>query len=133
MKSLQTVTAIIEAVAGLALLAFPSTTASALFGTPLDQSAATSLTRVGGAAVLGLAIVCWLARRNTDSQTSRGLIVAILFYNFVVAGVLAFASIGDGLHGVLLWLATALHMVMSAWCIKILLPADFHPSITFRR
>jgi hypothetical protein len=97
MKSLQTLTAIIEAVAGLALLIFPSATASVLLGMPLDQSAASSLARVGGAAVLALAIVCWLTPTDAKSQTSRGLIVAILLYNFTVAGVLVLASVGDEL------------------------------------
>jgi hypothetical protein len=121
MKSLQTVTAFIEAVAGLALLGLPSATGAVLLGVPLDQAAAAIMARIGGAAVLALAIACWLARRDADGQTSRRLVVAILFYNLTVAGVLAFASIGDGLHGVLLWPAVAFHAAMSVWCILTLL------------
>jgi len=74
MKTLQTVTAVIEAGAGLALLGLPSTTASFLLGTPLDSPVAVSLARIGGAAILALAIICWLARNNGDSLTSRGLV-----------------------------------------------------------
>jgi hypothetical protein len=120
MKSLQTATALIEAVAGLALLAFPSATASVLLGTPLDQSAAAVLARVGGAAVIGLAIVCWASRGDANGKTYRGLVVAILFYNFAVAGVLTLASIEDGLHGVLLWPAITFHTAMGCWCIMTL-------------
>ena len=72
MKTLQTVTAVIEAGAGLALLGLPSATASLLLGTPLDSAAAVTLARVGGAAVLALSMVCWLARRDPHSLASRG-------------------------------------------------------------
>jgi quinol-cytochrome oxidoreductase complex cytochrome b subunit len=121
MKTLQTVTAIIEAGAGLALLTVPSITASLLPGAPLDSPAAISLVRVGGAAILALALVCWLARRDAESFASRGLIAAMLFYNIVVAAVLAFAGISDGLHGVLLWPAVIFHVAMGVWCVTSLL------------
>jgi hypothetical protein len=121
MKTLQTVTAIIEAGAGLALLAVPSMTASLLLGTPLDSSAAVNLVRVGGAAILALAVVCWLARRDAQSLASRDLIVAMVFYNFAVAAVLAFAGLPDGLHGVLLWPAVVFHVAMGAWCVTSLM------------
>jgi hypothetical protein len=121
MIALQTVTAVIEAGAGLALLALPSVTASLLLGTPLDSPAAVSLARVGGAAIVALAIVCWLARRDVDSAVSQGVVVALLFYNLAVAGVLAFASFGHDLHGVLLWPAVAFHIAMAAWCFATLL------------
>jgi hypothetical protein len=117
MKILLTVTAIIEAGAGLALLAVPSITASLLLGTPLDSPAAVSLARVGGAAILTLAIVCWLARRDAQSLASRSLIIAMVFYNIAVAAVLAFASFVDGLHGGLWWPAVLFHLTMGAWCI----------------
>jgi hypothetical protein len=121
MKNLQTLSAIIEAGAGLALLGVPSATAWLLLGMPLDSPAAVGLVRVGGAGVLALAIVCWLARRDPQSLESRGLVAAMLFYNIAVVGVLAFASFGDGLHGALLWPAVVFHVAMGAWCIVSLL------------
>ena len=54
------------------------------------------LARIGGAAILALAIICWLARPDTQSPVARSLIVAMLFYNFAVAGMLAFAGFGQG-------------------------------------
>jgi multisubunit Na+/H+ antiporter MnhG subunit len=117
MKTLLTVTAITEAGAGLALLSAPSITASLLVGMPLDSLAAVNIARIGGTAILTLALVCWLARRDAGSLASRGLAVAMLFYNPAVAAVLGFASIGDGLHGVLLWPAVAFHAAMGAWCV----------------
>jgi hypothetical protein len=119
MKTLLTATAVIEAAAGLALLGGPSVTASLLLGTPLEASAATTLARVGGAAILALATVCWLTR-NAHSPDSRGLVVAMLFYNVAVAALLALSSFREGLHGLLLWPAVAFHMAMGVWCIAML-------------
>jgi hypothetical protein len=124
MKTLLSVTAIIEAGAGLALLAVPSITASLLLGTPLDSPAAVGLARISGAAILALAIVCWLARRDAYSLASQGSIVAMVFYNFAVAAVLAFAGLSDGLQGVLLWPAVLFHLAMGAWCIASLQRKD---------
>src|SRR4051794_17081679 len=103
MKTLQSMTAVVEAAAGLALLGVPSITASLLLGTPLESAAAVSLARVGGAAILALAIICWLTRLEPDKGASRGLIIAMLFYNIAVAAVLAFAGVSGGLYGALLW------------------------------
>jgi hypothetical protein len=116
MKNLLTVTAIIELGAGLALLGVPSLTASLLLGSPLAASAAITLARVGGAAILALAIVCWLTR-NAQKLVSRSLVIAMTFYNIAVAAVLALAGFGDGLHGMLLWPAVAFHVAMGVWCI----------------
>jgi hypothetical protein len=117
MIALQTMTAVVEAGAGLALLAIPSVTASLLLGTPLESPVAVSLARIGGAAIVALAIVCWLARRDIYGPASEGAIVALLFYNLAVAGVLAFAGFGHDLHGILLWPAVAFHLAMAAWCV----------------
>jgi hypothetical protein len=124
MITLQTVAAVIEAGAGLALLALPSVTASLLLGTPLESLAAVSLARVGGAAIIALAIVCWLARRDVYGSASQGVVVALLFYNLAVAGVLAFAGFGHDLHGILLWPAVAFHIAMAAWCVATLLQGE---------
>jgi hypothetical protein len=115
MKKLLTVTAIVEAGAGVALLGLPSVTASLLLGAALETSAALSLARVGGAAILALSIVCWLTR-DAQGFTARGLVIAMAFYNLAVAGVLASASFSDSLFGMLLWPAVAFHVAMGAWC-----------------
>ena len=120
MKTLLTVMAIIEAGAGLALAGVPSTTASLLFGTPLDSVAALGLARIGGAAILALAIICWLARSDTHSPVARSVIVAMLFYNFAVACMLLFADFGQGPHGILLWPAVTFHVAAGSWCVATL-------------
>jgi hypothetical protein len=116
MKRFLTLTAIIEAATGLALLAVPAIVVRLLLGAEIS-GASIPLGRVAGAALLALGVACWLARDDTQSRTARGLVVAMLMYNFVATAVLAFAGIGLGLHGVALWPAVVLHAAMAIWCI----------------
>jgi hypothetical protein len=117
MKTLQTVTALIELGAGLALLCFPSTTVALLLGSPLDTTTALTVARVGGAGLLSLGVACWLARGDTQSRAARGLVAAMLLYDVAAVAIIAFAGIGFGLHGVALWPAVVLHAMMTVWCV----------------
>ena len=116
MNRLLKLTAIIEAATGLGLMAVPSMVVRLLLGSPLDTSAAVTLGRVAGVALLALGVACWLARDDTQSRAARGLVAAMLLYNISVAAVLAFAGFGLGLHGIALWPAVILHAVMAVWC-----------------
>jgi hypothetical protein len=116
MKRFLTLTAIIEAATGLALIAVPAIVVRLLLGAEIS-GASIPLGRVAGAALLALGVACWLARDDTESRTARGLVVAMLTYNSVATAVLAFAGIGLGLHGVALWPAVILHAAMAIWCI----------------
>src|SRR5213594_2973610 len=120
MKRFLTLTAIIEAATGLALIALPAIVVRLLLGAEIS-GASIPLGRVAGAALLALGVACWLARDDTQSRTARGLVVAMLIYNIPATAFLAFAGIGLGLHGVALWPAVVLHAVMAIWCIMTLL------------
>ena len=111
-----TLTAIIEAATGLALIAVPAIVVRLLLGAEIS-GASIPLGRVAGAALLALGVACWLVRDDTQSRTARGLVVAMLMYNIVATAVLAFAGIGLGLHGVALWPAVILHAAMGVWCV----------------
>jgi hypothetical protein len=117
MKTLQTVTAVIELGAGLALLCFPSMAVALLLGSPLDTLTALTVARVGGSGLLSLGVACWLARGDSLSRAARGLVAAVLLYDVAAVAILAFAGIGFGLHGVALWPAVVLHAVMTVWCV----------------
>jgi len=116
MKALHAVTAVAEVGAGVALLACPSPTVMLLVGSPLETPAALSVARVGGAGLLALGVACWLSRDDSQSRAARGLVAAMLLYNIAAVAVLAFASIGFGLHGVALWPAVVLHALLGVWC-----------------
>ena len=119
MSRLLKLTALIEAVTGLGLLAVPAIIVRLLLGAEIS-GASIPLGRVAGAALLALGVACWLARDDTQSRASRGLVVAMLMYNLVATAVLAFAGIGLGLHGVALWPAVVLHAAMAVWCVACL-------------
>ncbi|HEY5705863.1 MAG TPA: hypothetical protein VIS96_09850 [Terrimicrobiaceae bacterium] len=121
MKALPIVTAVIEVGAGLALLGFPSAVAVLLLGTPLETAAALTVARVAGAGLLALGVACWLARGDMQSRAAIGLVVAMLLYNAAAVAVLAYAGIGLGLYGALLWPAVFLHAAMAVWCAACLL------------
>jgi hypothetical protein len=120
MKILHTVTALIEAGAGVALGCCPSAVVALLLGSGLDSPAAVMLGRLTGAALLALGVACWLARDDAQSRAARGLVTALLVYNFAAVALFTFAGIGLGLHGVALWPAAALHALMAVWCMACL-------------
>ncbi len=120
MKTLQTVTAVIEAGAGLALGCCPSAMVVLLLGSPLDTPAAMILGRLAGAALLALGVACWLARGAAQSRAARGLVAAMVVYNFAAVALFAYAGIGLGLHGIALWPVVVLHAAMGVWCIACL-------------
>src|SRR5437763_3788191 len=116
MKRFLILTAIIEAATGLALIALPAIVVRLLLGAKIS-GASIPLGRVAGAALLALGVACLLARDDTQSRAASGLVVAMLMYNLVATAVLAFAGIGLGLHGVVLWPAVVLHAAMAVWSI----------------
>ncbi len=120
MKGLHTVTAVIEAGAGVALGCFPSVAVALLLGSPLDSPAAVVLGRLTGAALLALGVACWLARGDAQSRAAKGLIAAMTVYNLAAAMLFLFAGIGLGLRGVALWPAMVLHAAMAVWCVTCL-------------
>jgi len=117
MLALLLVTALLEVLTGLALLATPSLVVSVLLGTVLDSSTGTVLARVAGAALLSLGLVAWLARKLPRSPAAGGLVQALLFYNAAVAAVLIHAHVALGVSGVGLWPAVIVHVAMAGWCI----------------
>jgi hypothetical protein len=111
LKRLLAITAAIEAGTGIGLLVVPSVIAQVLLGATLDAPAAVTVARVAGAALLALAVACWLARDD-----GRALVVAMLFYNIAAVAVLAHAAIGFALSDIGLWPAIGLHTALAGWC-----------------
>ncbi len=118
---LLTATAVLEAATGMALLASPSVPVSLLLGAALEASGL-AVARVAGAALLSIAVACWLARTDAEGPAGRALIMAMLVYNAAVVAVLAHAALSVAATGVLLWPAVGLHTALAAWCIACLRP-----------
>jgi len=118
MRSLLVVTALLEGVTGLALVAVPSRLAALLLGSSLDAPAASTIARVAGVALVTLAVACWLTRHDGQSRAARGLVAALALYHTGVVIVLAYASIGLTLSGSGLWPTVLFHAAMTVWCLR---------------
>jgi hypothetical protein len=102
-------TAVIEAGAGLGLVAVPELVAKLLFAVDA-VGAGVPLGRMAGVALLALGLGSWLARDQHTKAVAGGM----LLYNGGVAVVLVAAAL-SGMTGLLLWPAVALHMAMTVW------------------
>ena len=119
MKPLLTLTAIIEAPTGLALIAAPAFVVQLLLGAEIS-GAAIPLGRVAGAALFALGVACWLARYDVQSCAARGLVTAMVLYNLGAVVILGAAGIRSQPVGIALWPAVVVHAAMTVWCVACL-------------
>lgn len=116
-KSLLWLTSIVELTAGLALVLAPILATSWLLGTSLDSEAALVMIRMTGLALFTLSIACFLVRRDAEGQAATGLIGAMTFYNFSVAGLFVYSGLVLGIAGIFLWPVVGLHGLLGIWCL----------------
>lgn len=121
MKTVLTITAILESGTGLVLIAVPSLLTQILFDVILETPAALAVVRIAGAALVSLGLACWLARNQIQSIAAKGLVIAMFLYNTVIALVLAYSAISSGLSGFGLWPAVLIHLSFGIWCVMSLL------------
>jgi hypothetical protein len=117
MSGLLSLTAIIEAATGRALLVAPSFVVRWMLGSPLETYAAVTLGHIAGAALLALGVAAGVARGDGGGRGTRGLVAALMIYNLGVSVILGAAGIRGQPIGVALWPAVVLHAAMAAWCI----------------
>jgi hypothetical protein len=86
----------------------------------LEEPGAVVVARVAGAALLSLALACWLVRAAGASLAGRAVIAALLLYNVGVAAILIHAVFGSGLSGAGTWPAILLHTAVATWCVACL-------------
>jgi len=110
MNRLLTLTAIIEAATGLALVTVPSIVVRLLIGGEIS-GAGIPLSRVGGIGLLSLGMACWPGRDPTGSTAPalRGM----LTYNSLATFYFLSLGIGGEWVGPLLWPAAGLHGILS--------------------
>ena len=109
MNHLLTLTAIIEAAAGSALLAAPRVAVRLLLG------------RLTGTALFALGVACWLTRHDIRGCAARRMISAMVLYNLAAVVILGVAGTQLRPVGVALWPAVVLHAAMTVWYVTDLL------------
>jgi hypothetical protein len=117
MRTVLTVTAVVEASTGLGILALPSVVSSFILSSPLDTAVGLVFARVAGVALLALGVTCWLARHDEGARAVRGVVGAMALYNLGVLVLLAHAALVWGASGIALWPIVVGHAVMGLWCI----------------
>ncbi len=117
MKSLLTVTALLEGCTGLALAFVPSLVASKLLGTSFNDPSAMIIAKLAGAALITITIACWLSRNDTQSST---MVKAMLGYNFFSIVLLTYSAFCEKISGPGLWPAVLLHLGLLVWCVSCL-------------
>jgi hypothetical protein len=115
-KILLTVTAIFEGIVGVALFLTPVLVVSTLLNTPLETAGGLVVARLGGAAIITIAICCWKARTFEIPQAGIGVVTALMFYNFAAAAVLVYGGVRLGLQSPLIWPTIVAHAVLGMWC-----------------
>ncbi len=98
----------VEVGTGLFVLTSPSLFARLLFGGELT-SPGPGVARLGGFALLALALACWPTRDAAEGPALR----AMLLFSVLCAAYLIYRGIRGGAIGPLLWPGAALHAVLA--------------------
>ncbi len=91
-QTLLVFTAVLELLTGVGLLLAPALLIHILLGAEISDPVVFTITRVGGSAIVSLAVVCWLARKDQQSPGSKALVSGLLVYNIVVFATLAYSA-----------------------------------------
>jgi hypothetical protein len=110
-------TALGEGGIGLLLLVWPPVPLALLLGVEQASPEGLVTARVAGAALVALAVACWLGRHDQDRPAQQGLLLGVLIYDLAVTGILAHAGWFWSLTGIALWPAVLLHGALAGWCV----------------
>jgi len=113
MKNVLIFAGVAEAATGLALLIVPSLVGWLLLGEELT-GIAVPVARVAGIALIALGVACWPGPP----------LAGMLIYSAVVMLYLSYLGFADGLNGILLWPAVALHAILSVFLGRVWLAGD---------
>jgi hypothetical protein len=115
-SSLIRVSAFVEMAGGGVLLVLPSAGARLLFDRGLGSAESLTIARIGGAALLSIAVICWLVERFEHGAVMV-VVGGLSVYNTLTAALLGYAALVLRMHGLALWPAILLHAVLLGWCV----------------
>lgn len=114
MKLLLKSTSIIEGLTGLAFIFIPNVLTNVLLGLSITEVSGLILSMVAGAALLAIAIVCWLISESTNAMA---LVKGLMFYNITVVGIVLYSSIHFSVNTVAFFTIAGFHFVYGIWCL----------------
>jgi hypothetical protein len=112
LRSFLLLTAMLEGLTGIALIALPRTIGLFLLGEPDDGFGETILMMLAGAAIFSLATICWLLRDLSDLSK---LVAGMIIYNIVIAAVSLYGILNFGISGPGFWLIVIAHSGLTVW------------------
>jgi hypothetical protein len=107
-RTLVMLSAGIEMVTGVALIAVPGFVGRELLGVDLEAPGI-AVARVAGLGLLSLGLACWPGGNETTPQATRALFI----YNLLAAFYLGYLRVGVGFVSYLLWPACVLHALLT--------------------
>lgn len=110
MKTLFTITLIVELIFGLGFIAFPATLVGT-FGVELTDFGV-ALARFFGSALLAFVVLLWYGRSTEEPSTHRAIVATMFTYFAIVTVFNVIAQIG-GLMNVMGWATVGLHLVLA--------------------
>lgn len=120
--------AVLETLAGVGFLVFPSSVMLLLLGEPLT-GAGLVVARLAGGGLLALGISCWYARATPVTRAGIGVAIGFLAYNVVASVTLALAQPASAASLLLLG-ASVLHGLLAVALLAALLAGRHHQSAT---
>jgi hypothetical protein len=110
------VTALIEVATGLSLMILPFIPFALLLDVSQPGRETIFIGRIAGAALFSIGSNSWLARGDKRSTALRGLLVGVMIYDVLAAGLLVYAGLVLGMVGIVLWPAVVVHSALAGWC-----------------
>jgi O-antigen/teichoic acid export membrane protein len=117
MKAFLVYTSIIEALTGLGLLLIPVPLISFLFGSPLTGQDGKIVSMIAGAAILSLALLCYLLREESTAQKAISI---LLVYNLLLSLIFLYGIISRALTGPGCWLVLIFHSFQTIVSLSVL-------------
>jgi hypothetical protein len=112
MKQFTALTAIVEGLTGIALIATPDIIVLFLLGKPTSGPEGKITAMLAGTAILSLAVICWILREASGLEK---LVKGLLFYNFSIMTIATYGVFWYGLTNPGLWFVILSHFVLFVW------------------
>ncbi|WP_264564892.1 hypothetical protein [Flavobacterium sp. N3904] len=118
MKTFLKLTALFEALTGLALIFVPKLVILLLFEVTLDGFGGQIAGMIAGAAILSIAIICWLMK---EVESAIFVVKTLLFYNISIVAIVLYSIINYGVKGPGIYLIVGFHTIFSIWSLLLFL------------